>query len=296
MTKKEAIVKYISEMDIDMLSLILENDTSFMNIYKEDFLVKFQEMFIECRENNIYKFSKVIPGVCEEDSEINGLEGYKFITGDKRALTLLFEEENNDIIEIYNCEKFKSYQNCEETEPIYISVYDDEKIDYIPTFEHIALTNRIETFYAQFEDFKNSVTLIEDFDNWYNTIKEVYDSINLFEYMDFKFYFDFSSFVVGNMFAHFIVENGEISKKALEEYKNIDSENEFEILEWLFKYQDVSSVFGDELKKADDWEKRSLVIHKEEESIVLDCSKYRSSFKFEEIYDKHYDDQKINGI
>jgi len=296
MTKKEAIVKYISEMNIDMLSLVFENDTSFMNLYKEDFLGKLQEIFIECKEKNIIKFSKVIPGICEEDSEINGLEGYKFITSDKSALTLLFEEDNNEVIEIYNCSKFRSYQICEETEPIYISVYDDEKTGYIPTFEHIALTSRIEIFYSQFEEFKNTVTLVEDVDSWYNQIKEVYDGINLFDHMEFKFYYDFSNLVVDNMFVHFIVENGEISKQALQDYEKIDCENEYEIIEWLLKYQDVRSIFSDDLNKSKDWEKRSLVMHKEEESIVLDCSNFRSSFKFEEIYNKHYDEQKINEI
>ena len=54
---------------------------------------------------------------------------------------------------------------------MYISVYEDEKIGYIPTFEHITLTSRLETLYAQFEEFKNVVTLVEDVDSWYNTIK-----------------------------------------------------------------------------------------------------------------------------
>jgi len=94
------------------------------------------------------------------------------------------------------------------------------------------------------------------------------------------------------MFAHFIVRNGEITKKALQEYEKIDRLNECELLEWVLKYQDVGAIFNDELRKSDDWEKNYLVIHKEE-SIILDCSNYRSSFKFEEIYNKHYDDLKI---
>lgn len=296
MTKKEAIVKSISEMDINMLSLVLENDTSFMNLYKEDFLGKLEEIFIECEKENISEFSKVIPGVCEEDAEINGLEGYKFITSDKRALTLVFEEENNEIIEIYNCSKFKSYQPSEETEPINICVWDDEKTDYIPTFEHITLTNRIDMLTVQFEEFKNTVTLVEEVDSWYNQIKEVYDGINIFDHMEFKFFYDFSNLVVDNMFVHFIVENGEISKLALQDYSKIDRESENQISEWLLKYRDIRSIFSDDLKKSKDWDKRSLIKHKTEASIILDCSNYKSSFKFEEIYNKHYDEQKVKGM
>ena len=152
MTKKEAIVKYISEMNLDMLSLVLENDNSFMNLYKEDFFNKLREIFIELNESNITKFSKVIPGISEEDSETRGIEGYKFITSNNKDLILLFEEFNENVIEIYNCSKFKTNQHCEETERIYICVWDDEKIDYLPTFEHITLTKKIDSFYIQFED------------------------------------------------------------------------------------------------------------------------------------------------
>ena len=296
MTKKEAVVKYISEMDIDMLSLVLGNDIAFMNVYVEDFLGKLQEIFIEFKDKNITEFSKVMPGISEEDSEIYGLEGYKFITSDKSALTLVFEENNNELLEIYNCSKFRSYQTCEETDPIYISVYEDEKTDYIPTFDHIALTNRIEVFYAQYEEFKNTVTRVEDIDSWYIQIKELYDGINLLEHMEFKFYVDFSNLVVDNMFVHNIVGNGEISKKALKEFEKIDSENEYEILEWLLKYEDIRSISSDDLIKSNDWEKRSLVKHIKETSMMLDCSNFRSSFKFEEIYNKHYLYQKVNGI
>ena len=93
-----------------------------------------------------------------------------------------------------------------ETEPINICVWDDEKTDYIPTFEHITLTNRIDVLTIQFEEFKNTVTLVEELDSWYNQIKEVYDGINLFDHMEFKFFYDFSNLVVDNMFVHFKVK------------------------------------------------------------------------------------------
>lgn len=286
MTKKEAIVKYISEMNIDMLSLVLENDISFMNLHKCDFLEKLQEKFLEFNKKSITSFSNVIPGICEEDSETNGLEGYKFISSDKKSLTLLFEEKNNDVIEIYNCDKFRTYQECEETESLHISVFLEEKIGYIPTFEHIILTNEIEVLNAQYEKFKNKITLIEEVNAWYNSIKKLYDTINVVKHLRYRFYYDFSHLVVGNMFVNFIVEIGDISKQALKDYEKINVKNEDEVSKWLSKYRDVRSIFSEDLKKHNDSE--NLIIHKEEESIILDCTNYRSSFEFEEKYNKHY--------
>lgn len=286
MTKKEVIVKYISEMNIDMLSLVLENDISFMDLHIDDFLDKLEEIFIELKKSNINEFSKIISGISEEDSETKGIKGYKFITNDNRNLTLLFEEINGDLIEIYNCSKFKTYQVCEETEGIFICVWDDEKINYMPTFEHITLTEKIDSFYIQFESFKNSITPIAEYENWFKNVKEVYDSINLFTHTEFKFFYNFSCFVVDNLFVQFIVENGEITQKAINEYNNLDTNNEIDLLEWRLKYKDVKSIFSGDLIKIGDWKNKQLFKHKIEESIILDCSNYSSTFKFEEIYNK----------
>jgi hypothetical protein len=280
MSKKEALIKYISEMNIDMLSLVIENDTSFMNLHKEDFLDKLEAIFINLREAKINHFSKIIPGISIEESETNGIEGYKFITSDKRDLTLLFKETNN-FIEIYNCSKFKCYQQSEETERIFISVWDDEKVNYKPSFEHITLTNKIESFYVQFKEFKNKITLIEDYEIWFKTVKKVYDSINLRTHLGYKFFYNFSNFVVDNLFALYIIENGEITKKALEEYEKLENSNEFDLLEWKLKFNDVRYLSN--YKLIND-EKKYLMKHEKEESIILDCSNYSSSLKFDKIY------------
>ena len=287
MTKKEAIVKYISEMNIDMLSLVLENDTSIMNSHKDDFLNKLEEIFIELRENKITNFSKIIPGISEEDSETKGIEGYKFITSDKRDLTLLFEESNGEIIELYNCSKFRTYQHCEETEGIFIIICKDERMDYIPTFEDITLNTKINTFYNQFDKYKNTVTKVEDFQKWFSSVKKVYDEINLIKYLDYKFIQVFSYFVVENLFILLIMENGEITKKALKQYDQLDNLNEIDLFEWLLKYKSIKSIYCDDLVRVDNSEKKYLLKHKIDKSIILDCSNYRSSLKFEEIYNKH---------
>ncbi|QVY67111.1 hypothetical protein [Polaribacter sp. Q13] len=281
MTKKEALVKYISEMNIDMLSLVLENDTSIMNITKDLFLEKLEEIFTELKAVNINEFSKVKKGVSEDDSETNGLEGYQFITADKSALTFLFEEENEDLIDIYNCYEFKP--DKEETTPILFCIWNDEELSYSPTDEYISFTTRIDAFYAQFEALKNTIIPLEIYGDWFKLVKELYDCIPLRKYLEYKFYYDFSNFVVDNLFVLTIIEDAERTQKAVSDYKKIDISNEIDILEWQLKYKDIRYVFNDYSKKLDNFKERYLIKHKTEDSIILDCSKYKFSFEFAEI-------------
>ena len=283
MTKKDALVKYISEMNMDMLSLVLENDTSIMNITKDLFLEKLEEIFITLKEADIKEFSKIKKRVSEEDSGTYSLEGCQFITADKRSLTFLFELENNEIIDIYNGSQFKLYQDKEETTPIIFCVWNDEELSYKPTDEYISFITRIDPFYSQFEALKGSIIPLDVFGDWYKLVKELYDCIPLRKYLEYKFYYDFSNFVVDNLFVLTIIEDAERTKKAVSDYKKIDTSNELDMLEWQLKYKDIRYVFNDDSKKLNNFKERYLIKHKTEDSIILDCSNYKFSFEFAEI-------------
>ena len=287
MTQKEAIVKYITEMNVDVLSLILENNKSFMNLFTDDFLFKLQEIFSGFKKQNITEFSKVLYGISEEDSETRGIEGCKFITSDKKSLTLLFEEYDNEVIEIYNCDKFRTYQDDEDTESFHISIFLDERTDFIPTFEYIILTNKIEDLCIQYGKFRNKITPIENANIWYESAKHIYDSINLFKYIRYKFYYDYSCLVVANMFINFVVENKSVSSLALKEYNKIDIKNKVEVTNWLLKYKYVRSIRTEYFEKFNKGSYNSFVRYKEDDSIIFDCSNFESCFEFDKIYNYH---------
>ncbi len=59
MTKKQALVKYILEMNIDMISLLLDDDKSYMDVSKEVFVKKLIEVFNNLKICGFSKFSKV---------------------------------------------------------------------------------------------------------------------------------------------------------------------------------------------------------------------------------------------
>ena len=162
MTKKEAIIKYIKEMNTDMLSLILDDDRSYMDTSKEIFLEKLDKVFSDCKFREVEEFSEVCKGRCAGDCSNKDTKGYRFLNEKVGGLDLLFEEENDDIIDICYCSRFEVEDTAKTNYSLYMKVYDDEKVDFFPTFEQINLTNKIALLQTKYNAFKNQVIPITE--------------------------------------------------------------------------------------------------------------------------------------
>ncbi len=286
MTKKEAIVKYITEMNTDMLSLILDDNKSYMDVPKETFIEKLKETFEKLQNQDIKKFSRVLKGHCGGDCN-NGCGGYTFLTNDNRSLDLIFEEENDDIKDLYTCTIFNIEEPIENRTEIYMSFYDDEKSNYIPTSKHLVLQKKIETAFSEFHKFRNDITDIETFCNWNIHIVNLYDSISLLERFSLKFTNTILDLVCKNSNIQKLITFYPVAKKAMNEFKRLDISNETELIQWVLKYED-NELFYSGYEKVNNWEQNNLMLHSLDKSIVLDGTKYAESLYFSEIHPKYY--------
>ena len=96
MTKKEAIIKYITEMNADMLDILLDDDKSYMDVPKITFIEKLDKIFDRLKDQGISNFSRVMKGHCGGNCN-NGCGGYTFLTEDNQSLDLIIEEENEEV-------------------------------------------------------------------------------------------------------------------------------------------------------------------------------------------------------
>ena len=286
MTKKEAIIEGFYKMNTDMLSLLLDDDKSYMDVLKETFIEKLDSKFNILNSQGIHEFSRVLKGYCGGDCN-NGCGGYTFVTTDNQVLDLIFEEENNEIKDIYTCSKFVSEEEIADNSKIYISFSDDVKSDYTPTSRHQALRLQIEVFFNEFDKFKNDVTDIEDFCNWNSKIEKFYNSIGSLERLNLKFTDGIFELMMSNSYIQEIITSHDFAKKAMQEFDDLDSSNESELIKWLLKYEDNKLDYGD-YEKVENWEQNNLILHAMSKSIVIDCSKYVVSLQFSEIHPKHY--------
>ncbi|WP_033960414.1 hypothetical protein [Psychroserpens jangbogonensis] len=286
MTKKEAIIKYITEMNTDMLSLILDDNKSYMDVSKEVFVNKLGEVFNNLKGFGYSKFSKVVNGHCGGDCN-NGCEGYTFLTEDKRALDLIFEEEVNEIRDLYACSIFNNDEMIEDKSKISIHFYEDEKLNYQPTKKQLSLQGEIDNVLKEFKQFKNDVTDIDTFCKWTSEVKELYDNVDILDRMRSRFVEPLFNLSCKNSCIQKLVKLHPFATQAMKEFDEINVLNEGELIDWILKYEENELDYGDYVK-VDNWEQNNLILHALDNSVVIDCFGYSESLIFSEVHPKHY--------
>lgn len=107
-TQQEAIVHYISVMDIDMINDLLDDDKSYQDFPKHVFLQKL--------DNALYRFQQagdthlnIYTGTCISEVCSMGCKGIRFI-GNKSGwyMDLVFKEDNGMVLDMYECHDFST--------------------------------------------------------------------------------------------------------------------------------------------------------------------------------------------
>lgn len=285
MTNKETIIKYISEMNINMLSLILNDNISYMDLTKEDFLKKIAAIFSNCKINDASKFTSVCRGYCVGECENVGEEGFNFSGKGIGNLSLLFEEDEGKVIDICKCSVFETDDKRDVSWSLSMHVYDDEKVGFIPSFEQMTLMNKLSSFHEQFNEFKGEITDVVDF---YPLIKECegfYHKLDWGYKFNLKFVNDFFELWSANSFVIDLVELNDLAIAAMKEFNEIDLLDERALVKWLLKYDDTCFLF--DFKKLDNWETNHFLVPTKFETVVLDCTNYVAALQLSETHHKY---------
>ena len=102
-THKDAVIHFIEQMDIEMLNDILDMD-EYQDIKKYTFLQMLNLVFDKFKsEGNISLNAKL--GICRGCKR--GCLGYSFQGNLSHRLDLYIEDENDHVIDIYECNSFE---------------------------------------------------------------------------------------------------------------------------------------------------------------------------------------------
>jgi hypothetical protein len=195
----EAAVYYFSRMDIDMLDLVLNQET-YEDARKEVFLEKINGAFEFFRENGDTELIP-LPGQCAHKECINYCKGGFAFAGNNSDyhIDLIFEGEGGELQDIYICYCFLP-DNGHKFEGTFFcfAIHDEERVDFDPDprywhvlqrtnqaiaelmkFNETGLSEddavywveRYHMLYEETEEFGKYVSL-EGFLNYFNSLKE----------------------------------------------------------------------------------------------------------------------------
>jgi len=139
MNHKESILKFISEMDTEMLSLVLNDDITYQEAIKEIFLEKLEEIFIEFKEKGETKLTPYKGKCGSEECTNRGCTGYSFVgETTKESLDLIFDETNDIVNDIYNCNCMLSeYHDKENCHSKFLYIAPDEEATFISSPDYL---------------------------------------------------------------------------------------------------------------------------------------------------------------
>ncbi|WP_179318841.1 hypothetical protein [Winogradskyella helgolandensis] len=295
MSNKKAIIKAITEMDMALLDVVLDNDKAYMEVPKELFIKTLSIELNKLKNQGITKFVNVSKGTCNKC--FNGCNGYTFLTKNNDYLDLLFKEENNEIVDLFRCNIFKNEENLIKKNCIYFRFKKDESKNYNPSSYISSLQKQVEVAVKEFEKFENKITDIDKFVSWFKDNKKIHNSVKDLDW-DYNFVWPFLSIYMTIENFNELVKNHNSAKKALAEF---DSSSEKSMIDWLIKYEKSKLRFTNGYEKTKNWEKTNLILFKNGETffetggeiklynhVLVDIKEYKESVLFSDIFSKYY--------
>lgn len=245
MTKKETIVHYFSQMDIEMLELLLDNTKTYQEATKETFLKKLNEnVFREFKNNGDAELTS-IKGACDADNCNKGCTGFLFLgKASNNYSAFIFEETQGEIHDIYHCRNFKCDEITEELNNSFsFTVAIDEEANFEPSIDYLIQVQQSEKAYSEIakEDF--SYLHKEDYLPWLKTHKDLYDSLpSIFQ--DYKKIHNFKWLYYRlNELANFLVYEQD-AEQILKNFESINANSESELLGWLVENEILVNNLG----------------------------------------------------
>ncbi len=222
MTKKQAIIKYFTELNADMLNEILDHNQTFQEASKATFIQKLDKLFTTLKQNGDTHFTTTT-GVCNEKECNFNCSGISFKSNKTgKALDLIFEETETDYTDIYYCHKFKT--TLPETpyqDKIVLNILEDEKIDFKPSETYLLLQNKCDKAYNNFiAQYQNTTLSLSDVTTWLRANRELHERLPSMAFLKagYRPFYDLHNSL------SLILQNESINRRAktaLQAYKSI---------------------------------------------------------------------------
>lgn len=281
LNQKEAFLRYLQVMNVDMLDLVLNDTCTYFGAPKEVFFERLSYI------SNQYKLSG-----CKESFKIKQYKSHK----NYYALMLPFlslcnkfiiEEKANKIVRIYNDKIVKTKEDLECLSQFDFFFGDDEKVDFRPTTDYIMALHDSTNAYEELNNDKFTTLTSKDMHKWLDKHASLYEYVSI-NFLFFKLN-NFRHLYFAIKFTSQQIQYYNIVDEALKSYPAIHYLSS--VKEWLDKYFDLyyykTQYFSDFISEIDVYNK--TIKYEPRYNIYLKGDDFLSVFLFNELFQRQRD-------
>ncbi len=229
-SQKEYFLKYLQEMNLDMLDLVLSDEATYFGVPKSVFMeklsyIKIQHELSGCNESfktkkykrgkNYYALLLPFLGICN-----------KFI----------IEVKSDKIVKIYNNKIVKTKEELETLSQFEFFFGNDEKADFRPTTDYIMTLHNCTIAYEELMNNKTQIITKEFLTNWIHEHALLYEEVDK-NYLFFK-YNNFRNLYSGLKFIYDHLKYSKEANEALKAFPGSCSQKS-KLFEWISKYDQL---------------------------------------------------------
>jgi len=229
-SQKEYFLKYLQEMNLDMLDLVLSDEATYFGAPKSVFMEKLSYI------KNQHELSGYKKGF-EIRQYKNRKNYYALITPFDTAPNKFFiEEREKKISKIYNNVKVTNKEELETLPHFEFFFGNDEKVDFRPTTDYIMTLHNCTIAYEELMNNKTQIITKEFLTNWIHEHALLYEEVDK-NYLFFK-YNNFRNLYSGLKFIYDHLKYSKEANEALKAFPGSCSQKS-KLFEWISKYDQL---------------------------------------------------------
>lgn len=279
-TQKEAFLKYLQRMDIEMLEMILDDSIIYFGASKKVFLEKLSYIFNQVKLGGGKGYLRIKQHKKQTNTYYLLLQIFSY------ANKFIIEEKEGNIIKVYGTKIKTSKDDIENLSPLEIFFGDDEKTDFNPSNEYVMTLYRCTNAYEELVNGKIQILTREDVSQWLKKHTLLYEEVKeeylLFKYNDFRSLFFMFEYLLEEL------QNYNEVKMAL---KSFSDSNTTSLHQWLVDYNRLAfcKVLSFESSFSDIDVANKTLKYNYRSNIYFKGDDFLAIVKFNELYHKYYD-------
>jgi hypothetical protein len=280
LSQKDAFLKYLQSMDIEMLEIVLDDSITYFGTSKQVFLKKLSYIFDQYRLSGENSKLRLKQSKTQHNTYYLLLPTFCF------ANKFIIEEKANKILKIYGDKIRSTKEEIENLSPLELFFGDDEKVDFHSSTEYVMTLYRCTNAYEEMVNGQLQFLTKDDISHWIDKHTLLYEEVQgeflLFKYNDFRnLFFMFKNLLDG-------LQNFNEVQKAL---KSFSDTNITLLQKWLVDYNRLAfcKVLSFENNFRDiNFENKTLKFNYCP-SICFSGDEFMAIVKFNELYHNYFD-------